>query len=309
MNDAANIQTILSNEASAGQSSGFALYVNDYNNQSHALVFEANDGASPNVQTKTRTAANALPIGDGKYHAVAVTVNRSLGIVNFYVDGVALAASNAIQTDFSTQQPNTYLGLFTDGFAETSGAKFDDLQIYSGMLNPADIAALSNGGGTVTGQVALEGVTDLTKISAGAPLGAFTFEFRKPGTLSDLFATTGAITPVGAGSPFGKFTLTGAPLGTYDVAIKGPKNLRVSLPGVAIGASSVLPTATLPAGDANNDNSVDSTDFGILIGAFGSDYNLPGTGYDPTVDFNFDGMVDSSDFGLLIGEFNVSGAN
>ena len=36
---------------------------------------------------------------------------------------------------------------------------------------------------------------------------------------------------------------------------------------------------------------------------------LPGNGYDPTCDFNFDGSVDSTDFGLLIGEFNVMGVN
>ena len=100
------------------------------------------------------------------------------------------------------------------------------------------------------GQVALEGVTDLTKISAGAPLGAFTFEFRKPGTLSDLFATTGAITPVGAGSAFRQVHADrGVPLGTYDVAIKGPKNLRVSLARTLLSARrALLPSCHAPGG-------------------------------------------------------------
>ena len=66
---------------------------------------------------------------------------------------------------------------------------------------------------------------------------------------------------------------------------------------------------TLPAGDSNNDNSVDSTDFGTLIGAFGGAGSVTGSGYDATVDFNFDGSVDSTDFGILIGEFNSMGAN
>ncbi len=308
MNDAGGIQTILSNQAAGGASSGFALYVNDYNDQSHALVFEANNSAN-GVQTKTRTAPNVFPLGDGKYHAVAITVNRPLGLVNFYFDGQALTSSNLTQTDYSMQQPNTLLGVFTDGNSETAGAEFDDLQIYSGMLNPADVAALSAGGGTVTGQMALEGVADLTKVSAGAPLGLFTFEFRKPGTTTDLFTTTAALTAAGAGSAFGNFTLTGVPLGTYDVAVKGLKNLRVSTPNVLVSATGQLPNLLLPAGDANGDNSVDSTDFTALIGAFNSDYNLPGTGYDPTADFNFDGMVDSSDFTLLIGQFNNVGAN
>ena len=69
------------------------------------------------------------------------------------------------------------------------------------------------------------------------------------------------------------------------------------------------PTATmkLPAGDTNNDNSVDSSDFGVLIGAFNSDVTIGG--YDYRADLNQDGTVDSSDFGLLIGEFNNTGAN
>ena len=54
---------------------------------------------------------------------------------------------------------------------------------------------------------------------------------------------------------------------------------------------------------------VDSTDFGLLIGAFNSDASIPGTGYDPTADFNEDGFVDSTDFGLLIGNYGAIGAN
>ena len=119
-------------------------------------------------------------------------------------------------------------------------------------------------------------MNDLTKISAGAPLGVFTIEFRKPGTLNDLYSATTAIAPVGAGSAFGKFTLTGVPLGTYDVAVKGPKNLRVSLSGVSVGAVSALPNFTLPAGDCNGDNAVDPTDFATFISAYNSDFNLPG---------------------------------
>ena len=94
------------------------------------------------------------------------------------------------------------------------------------------------------------------------------------------------------------------------MAIKGAKNLRRVLPGVIVGgATTALPDVNLPAGDANGDNSVDSSDFGLLIGAFNSDAAISGSGYDATADFNFDGVVDSSDFGLLIGEFNNDGDN
>ena len=92
--------------------------------------------------------------------------------------------------------------------------------------------------------------------------------------------------------------------------IKGVKNLAVLSPNVVVSATSgTVPLAILPAGDSDNNNMVDSSDFGTLIGAFNTDGSVPGSGYDPTVDFNFDGLIDSSDFALLIGEFNNAGAN
>ena len=164
------------------------------------------------------------------------------------------------------------------------------------------------GTGAVSGRIALEGIANLAAVNSHAPLGTFHVGFRNPNTTAEVYAADMTLTTA-TGSAFGTFTLPNPPLGTYDIGIKGAKNLRVLLPAVTIGAATTLPAVTLPAGDANNDNSVDSTDFGVLIGAFGGDSGVPGSGYDPTADFNFDGVVDSTDFGLLIGEFNNSGAN
>ena len=71
------------------------------------------------------------------------------------------------------------------------------------------------------------------------------------------------------------------------------------------------PTVTLKLGaaDASNDNSVDTTDFGVLVGSYNSDVTIPGSGYDYHADFNQDGVVDTTDFGLLVGEYNNVGGN
>ncbi len=96
------------------------------------------------------------------------------------------------------------------------------------------------------------------------------------------------------------------------ISLKAPLWLRkqgaITLPADPING---YPTATvkLGAADSNNDNSVDSTDFTALIGAFNSDVTLVGSGYTNKADFNQDGAVDSSDFTLLIGEFNNVGDN
>ena len=168
------------------------------------------------------------------------------------------------------------------------------------------------GTGTVTGKIAFEGVPVLAAANPFASLGTFHVAFRLPGTttaahLADVNAQY-ALTPI-SGSPFGSFTLSGIPQGTYDVAIKGDKNLRVLLPNVMVTANTTLPNVTLPAGDANNDNTVDTSDFGILVGAYNGDSSVPGSGYELDADFNFDGVVDTSDFSLLVGEYNNTGAN
>ena len=169
---------------------------------------------------------------------------------------------------------------------------------------------------SATGTIALEGVPDLTLTSFNAPLGPYTIEFYTPGTVSfgsgatPVYSQTIATLTATPGSPTGSYTVTGIPFGTYDVVIKAPKNLAVLDPGVAFTAPSgtVIPGVLLPAGDTNNDDSVDSTDFGALIGAFNTDSNATGSGYAVGADLNYDGLVDSTDFGLLIGEFNKTGA-
>ena len=158
---------------------------------------------------------------------------------------------------------------------------------------------------TLTAKVSLEGVNDLAAIAPR--LDPIRFEFRTPGSAAPQFVRSVTPVPAGSGSAQGICTVSDLPAGTYDIAIKSPKNLQAVVRNVNLLTTPALPDQILLAGDANNDNSVDSTDFGVLIGAFNTDSAIPGSGYDPGADFNYDGLVDSSDFGLLIGEFNNAG--
>ena len=169
----------------------------------------------------------------------------------------------------------------------------------------AQISVAAPVGASVTGKVILEGVSDLSMISPSAPLGTFHVSFRTPGTATEVQGFDVTLTNLGA---TGTFSIPGAPTGTYDVNIKGGKNLSVTIPNVTVSGAAALPTVTLPAGDANDDNSVDTSDFGLLVGAYNGDATLPGSGYDPIADFNFDGVVDTTDFGILVGEYNNVGS-
>ncbi len=129
-----------------------------------------------------------------------------------------------------------------------------------------------------------------------------TFAFRDAASGKTQFTRTALV------SPYGAFTVGGVSAGSYNVWIKSPKNLAQVVALMKGGGAASGVSVVLPAGDANNDNSVDSSDLTALIGAFNSDATIPGSGYDPAADFNNDGSVDSSDFTLIIGNFGLVGA-
>ena len=60
-----------------------------------------------------------------------------------------------------------------------------------------------------------------------------------------------------------------------------------------------------PAGDVNNDNLVDISDFSLLRATFGK--SCGDGGYDGRADFTGDCLVDISDFSLLRGNFGQAG--
>ncbi len=143
--------------------------------------------------------------------------------------------------------------------------------------------------------------------------------------LEDVFSSGGdlrqpitfELTPSGGGSIIvrtvtldtaGNYVLEALTPGTYTVNVKGAKWLRSAPQTVPIPAAGATFNLMLHGGDANNDNSVDSSDYTILIGSFNSDATIPGSGYDPRADFTCDGMVDSNDFTILINNYNGAGA-
>ena len=133
------------------------------------------------------------------------------------------------------------------------------------------------------------------------PAQPVTFTLRPPNNAA---AFTRALTLNADGS----FLLNNIPNGAYQVAIKGVKWLqKVVAVDVTNGSASGV-NVTLTGGDANNDNSVDTTDFGILVGAYNSDITVSGSGYDVRADFNDDGSVDATDFGILVSSYNQTGA-
>ena len=227
-----------------------------------------------------------------------------------YAIWLARASSRIAQSGGSLMTAYTKVSQAQDTFLSTNIGDALTLQpvtVGNGQIAyfGARISVAAPASATVTGTVALEGVNDLSKISPNAPLGLFHISFRTVGTRTEIAGFDVPLTNLGAA---GTFTVPGAPVGTYDVNIKGMKNLSQTVSIVNVSGAVTLPTVTLNAGDTNNDNTVDPTDFGNFVSAYNSDSSVPGTGYTPTCDFNFDGVVDPTDFGLFVGNYNTVGS-
>lgn len=103
----------------------------------------------------------------------------------------------------------------------------------------------------------------------------------------------------------GNFTLPDIPRDNYSLWIKGSKWLARAVPADVTTGDVTNIAATLPTGDANNDNFVDIADLLLLT----AHYNQirPATGYLEAADFNGDGINDIVDLLLLIANYNIQG--
>lgn len=142
---------------------------------------------------------------------------------------------------------------------------------------------------TVSGTITLPQVVDAEQSIA--------FEFRAAGGFTFTLEPTLL--------PDGSFSLPDIPRDTYAIGIKGDRWLRRTVGMDASTGEVSLVTATLPSGDANNDNMVNIADIMIVIEGYNS--TLDDAVYNEAADFNCDGSVNTLDLLLLISNFNLIG--
>ena len=150
--------------------------------------------------------------------------------------------------------------------------------------------------------VSVGGMINLEGLAPNAPDQSVTITFR-PADGSASFDRTVAIGQTSA------FRFDNIPAKNYVLHFQGKKYLAANIAANAANNNVLDLTAALSAGDANSDNSVDATDFGILVGAYNGVAALSGSGYAANADFKLDGSVDATDFGLLVGNYGSVGAD
>ena len=231
-----------------------------------------------NLAAALQTLRTQLPTCNIVLFDVYSEFNRILA--NPAVYGFTNTTDQAMQA--TGANPDTYL--FWDTVHPTAAAH---------RLIAADAYALLYP--SVSGNALLEG------LSAAAPAQPVTVELR-PGDGTAAFRRAISVNAGGA------FTLAAVQAKRYTLWFKGATWLATTTPVDAANGAVTGVSITLPAGDANGDNSCDATDFGVFVSAYNSVKAVPGSGYDAAADFNLDGSVDATDFGLLVSNYNTAGA-
>ena len=134
-----NIQALWCNGPGGFYSDEIAFFINDYGSSADGAVLMGTgdgQGTSPGVNGAQPETAQGLA-DSGSWHLVTAAVNRTNGVVQFYVDGKFApiastgAGGTAVTTDFPTNA-DMYLGRFTTANFPFNGI-MDEARIHGGI--------------------------------------------------------------------------------------------------------------------------------------------------------------------------------
>ena len=131
-----NIQTLVANTNGGAPANGFRLFVNEYLTTNGSIRFETRDG---NLGDVAYTPAGTFAFD--QWNHVAVTVDRTAGVVRIFYNGMDLTVDATTLSSFNVDS-TLELGRMFGGFELLGG--IDDLRIYDRILTPFDIALLAD---------------------------------------------------------------------------------------------------------------------------------------------------------------------
>ncbi|MDP2916310.1 MAG: hypothetical protein Q8O16_00100, partial [Dehalococcoidia bacterium] len=211
------------------------------------------------------------------------------------VPAVALSAPANFYFDLTGLSQNTtyYYKAEAAGIG-TSYVSYGEEKSFTTRTNVAvDISVVLQGGGRPTTPASpssgwvvplvVKFFTPGANVTADTPLYTFNPTTAQAGTSPNYSAVA---------------QCTNVMTGTYDITAVSPHTFLNVKRNVAISPSSTsVSLGTLLEGNANDNNVINITDFGILAVSYSK---LQGdTGFDPRADFDRNGRVNITDFGLL----------
>ena len=174
---------------------------------------------------------------------------------------------------------------------------YTDYEIHITNGPPATPTSTATPAGTtLVGHITMQSRLPQPNAAQSVPV-TMTLRLASGGPDNEYSATTDAS---------GFFTVTAPAPGTYNWRVKNPRALANAGSVTLVSGANSKEMGLLLAGDANNDNVVNATDFSILKGTFGKGLGDPG--YDPRADFTGDNVVNVADFNALKNNFGIGGA-
>ena len=267
-------------------------------NGAKVLTIQASVG---HAATPTADHLSTLAVPAGTYTIATFTFPISA------VSGLT-AATVYLPTAFGySNSANTADGAYQIGVGPLQAIRCKDV-LGNALLEPLTFPNTGGKHSSLTFKVSvvlptapLAGTLQFTELASNAAAQRVTFQFRAPASGSVFFTQTASVPVTGA------FTLLAVPLQNYALWIKPDKFLARKINVTASGGAFSPVAQAFDGGDGNNDNMVDTSDFGLLVGAYSGDSNIPGSGYDPRADFNGDGLVDPTDFSILVDNYGEKG--
>lgn len=104
----------------------------------------------------------------------------------------------------------------------------------------------------------------------------------------------------------GRIILNGLTSGNYNLRIKHPQYLAITVPVTLVTGANTLNVGPLKVGDVNNDNQVSSADASLITSSFNQVED--GDDYEELADLNADQQVSLIDFSLLTSNYGQTGA-
>jgi hypothetical protein len=186
----AQIQTIWANQKGGFGSAGFAWFINTFNNNDHKIDFASGDGVNGNEST---TAANAITFG--AWHHLAVSVDRTNGTADFFVDGLQAASSSAIVPTLANHA-DVNLGRFTNATLWYKGM-MDEVRIENGARSSnwvwaSSMTVASNAGFSASSAV----IRPSPVLSVATATGQLSLSWPASGVGFGLYTATNVISPV-----------------------------------------------------------------------------------------------------------------
>jgi len=243
------MNTVFSTRSLTNSPSGALMFVNHWNTQNRAVVFE-----SGNTSTYQGTETPSGVVQSNVWHHLALTINRPTDTVEIYVDGTLV----------KTGTGSAFLENFTDNQAMYIGApgtlmwwhftgNIDDFRVYNSVLTQTEIAGLVGPPDTtppsVTGRTPAPGST----VGTSTDIDVTFSEPVKGVDYGDLILTgTGAGsaivgTPTNTSGNTWRFPVSGLSNGTLNVSLAPDANDIEDLAGNDLGNVTWSYTVSLAA--------------------------------------------------------------